>query len=145
MTPPTARPQSVLRRLHTLITRSWRRVAERVFAPPWRVEATVSEMDEVPRRIRSRRAFLVATPTRRKWLVFDCPCGTGHRILLNLDRTRLPFWTLRLSANRQFTLHPSVDYQDDSRSCHYFLSRGRVEWAPARLKHGPSGARPQNV
>lgn len=145
MTPSTARPRSVLRGLHKIIGRSWRQVVERVFAPPWRVEATVSEMDEVPPRIRSRRAILVATPTRRKWLVFDCPCGAGHRILLNLDRTRRPFWTLRLLANRQFTLHPSIDYQDDSRSCHYFLSRGRVEWAPAPLKQVPSGTRPQNV
>lgn len=116
------------RRLLTALRGCWRTVADRVFARPWRVEATVSEVDQVPRRIRARRAFLVAAEARRKWLVFDCPCGSGHRILLNLDRSRRPFWTLRVAKDRRFTLEPSVDYSDDRRSCHYFLSEGRVEW-----------------
>ena len=116
------------RRLLTALRGCWRAVADRVFARPWRVEATVSEVDQVPRRIRARRAFLVAAEARRKWLVFDCPCGSGHRILLNLDRSRRPFWTLRVAKDRRFTLEPSVDYSDDRRSCHYFLSEGRVEW-----------------
>ena len=112
----------------TVLRGYWRAVADRVFARPWRVEATVSEVDQVPRRIRARRAFLVAGEARRKWLVFDCPCGSGHRILLNLDRSRRPFWTLRVAKDRRFTIEPSVDYSDDLRSCHYFLSDGRVEW-----------------
>lgn len=128
MTPSTARPRPVLRGLHTLIAHSWRSVVERVFTPPWRVEATVSEMDEVPRRIRPRRAFLVATPTRHKWLAFDCPCGAGHRILLNLDRTRRPFWTIRLSKRGALTLRPSVDFDNGHRSCHFLLRQGRVSW-----------------
>lgn len=114
--------------LLTALRARWRAVAARVFARLWRVEATVAEVDQVPRRIRARRAFLVAARTRRKWLVFDCPCGSGHRILLNLDRSRRPFWTLRVTENRRFTLHPSIDYRDDRRSCHYFLSEGRVQW-----------------
>lgn len=112
----------------TVLRGYWRTVADRVLARPWRVEATVSEVDQVPRRIRARRAFLVAGEARRKWLVFDCPCGSGHRILLNLDRSRRPFWTLRVAKDRRFTIEPSVDYSDDLRSCHYFLSDGRVEW-----------------
>ena len=117
------------RRLLTALRGCWRAVADRVFVRPWRVEATVSEVDQVPRRIRARRAFLVAAEARRKWLVFDCPCGSGHRILLNLDRSRRPFWTLRVAKDRRFTLHPSVDYRDRRRLCHYFLRHGRVTWA----------------
>ena len=116
-------------RLSTALRGCWRAVAERVFVRPWLVEATVSEVDQVPRRIRARRAFLVAAEARRKWLVFDCPCGSGHRILLNLDRSRRPFWTLRVAKNRRFTLHPSVDFRDGRRVCHYFLRYGRVAWA----------------
>lgn len=99
---------------------------------PWRLEATVSDMDDVPLRIRPRRAYLVATPTRRKWLVFDCACGGGHRILLNLDPSRRPVWTLRLSRTKALTLHPSVDYRDELRACHYVLSNGRIEWVRTR-------------
>ena len=128
MTPPTTRPRSALRELHALIAHSWRQVAERVFAPPWRIEATVAEMDEVPPRIRPRRAYLVATPTRHKWLVFDCPCGTGHRLPLNLDDHRRPFWTVRISIRGTLTLRPSVDFDHGHRSCHFLLRQGRVSW-----------------
>lgn len=99
----------------------------------WRLEAMVSDMDEVPLSIRPRRAYLVGTPSRHKWLVFDCACGGGHRILLNLDPARRPFWTLRLSkTTRALSLHPSVDYHDDCRTCHYILSDGRIKWVRPR-------------
>ena len=99
----------------------------------WRLEATVPDMDEVPLNIRPRRAYLVGTPSRPKWLVFDCACGGGHRILLNLDPARRPFWTLRLSkATKALSLHPSVDYRDDCRTCHYILSSGRIKWVRPR-------------
>ena len=100
----------------------------------WRLEATVPDMDEVPLNIRPRRAYLVGTSSRPKWLVFDCACGGGHRILLNLDPARRPFWTLRLSKiARALSLHPSVDYHDHCRSCHYFLSSGRIKWVPPSI------------
>ena len=99
----------------------------------WRLDAMVSDMDEVPLCIRPRRAYLVGTPSRPKWLVFDCACGGGHRVLLNLDAARRPFWTLRLSKiTKVLSLHPSVDYHDDCRTCHYILSNGRIKWVRPR-------------
>lgn len=95
----------------------------------WRIERRAADVDEVPPRIPKRRAYIVATAILRKWLVFDCPCGTGHRIMLNLDRSRFPYWRLTLSATRQITLSPSIDYHDEYRRCHYFLRKGRVIWA----------------
>lgn len=106
----------------------WRTLFERLTFRRWRLEATVSDMDQVPPNIRPRRAYLVATPSRRKWLAFDCACSSGHRILLNLDASRRPVWTLRLSRTKALTLHPSVNYHDDHRTCHYILSNGRIEW-----------------
>lgn len=123
----------------------WRGAAGGVFVRPWRIEATVPEVDQVPRRIRARRAFLVAAEARRKWLVFDCPCGSGHRILLNLDRSRRPFWTLRVAEDRRFTLDRSVDYRDHCRTCHYFLSEGRVEWVVEPSELGAPDALVSNV
>ena len=111
---------------------SWRRrghaLLERLAPGPWRLEATVPDMDGVPPRIPPRRAYLVANATYRKWLVFDCPCGNGHRIVLNLDSARRPAWSVRLSKAKALTLSPSVDYRDDRRACHYVLSNGRVAW-----------------
>ena len=108
-----------------------RTLFERLTPGPWRLEASVSDMDDVPAHIRPRRAYLVATATHHKWLVFDCPCGTGHRIVLNLDRARRPTWAVRLCKRGALTLHPSVDYRDDRLACHYVLWNGRVEWVRA--------------
>ena len=102
----------------------------------WRIERRASDVDEVPARIPKRRAYLVATAILCKWLVFDCPCGTGHRIMLNLDRSRFPYWRLTLSATRQITLAPSIDYHDEYRRCHYFLRKGRVIWAKRPRNEG---------
>ena len=117
----------LLRRIAT-----WRKhgrsLFERLTPGPWRLEATVSDMDNVPAHIRPHRAYLVATATHRKWLVFDCPCGTGHRIVLNLDRSRRPTWTVRLCKKGAVTLRPSVNYRDDRLACHYVLSNGRIRW-----------------
>lgn len=129
MTPMPTRARFFPRRLVSAFLSRWRATAEHVLLRPWRVEATVADMDEVPVRIRRRRAFVVANETRSKWIVFDCPCGRGHRVVLNLDRARRPFWTVRTAKRGAFTLRPSVDYRDGRRSCHYFVSDGRVEWA----------------
>lgn len=95
----------------------------------WRVDQSTANVDDVPSRISKRRAYLVKTAALRKWLVFDCPCGAGHRIMLNLDESRAPHWRLTLSANRQITISPSIDYHDSSRHCHYSMHKGRVIWA----------------
>lgn len=130
----------LLQRLWATTARYCRTMADHLFVGPWRVQATVSDMDQVPPRIRTRHAFLVATEARRKWLVFECPCGEGHRILLNLDRSRRPFWTLRVARDGRFTLRPSVDHRDDRRSCHYFVSNGTVEWvSPNGSTHDVAG------
>lgn len=111
--------------------RSWRDFSA-IFRP-WRLGGIVSDIDDVPSRIPPRRAFLVAAAQRNKWLVFDCPCGTGHRLTVNLDEARYPFWRLRIARGRRITLSPSVDYHDDLRSCHYFLWKGRVAWTGSWL------------
>ena len=122
-------------RLWRLLVAWWQNgcaLAERLTPGLWRLEATVSNMDEVPLGIRPRRAYLVATATRRKWLVFDCPCRAGHQVVLNLDPARRPVWTVRLSKTKAITLSPSVNYRDAQLACHYVLSNGRVEWIRSR-------------
>ena len=115
-------------RLRDWSTRVWYAATALVVFRPWLLAGTVSEGDEVPNRIPIRRAFLVGGPSAWKWLVFDCPCRTGHRIMLNLDRSRWPHWTIRPSRRRRITLSPSIDYRSENRSCHYFIRDGRVVW-----------------
>lgn len=94
----------------------------------WAIEMTVSDIDEVPTRIPKRRAYLVAASKLEKWLVFDCPCNSGHQIMLNLDLSRLPYWSLLTSRGQRITVSPSVDHDGTDRRCHFLIQQGRVIW-----------------
>jgi len=101
----------------------------------WRVVGVVESADEVPDSLAANTAILVGSPANPKWLAFDCPCRTGHRILLNLDSNRYPSWTL-LNLSK-LTVRPSVDYRDSYRRCHYIVANGRIHWAKeVRDHHG---------
>ena len=94
----------------------------------WTIKMTVPNIDDVPARIPKRRAYLVAVSKLEKWLVFDCPCNSGHQIMLNLDPSRLPCWKLLTLRDQRITVSPSVDYGGTDRRCHFLLQRGRVIW-----------------
>ena len=94
----------------------------------WAIEMTVSDIDDVPTRIPMRRAYLVAASKLEKWLVFDCPCNSGHQIMLNLDPSRLPYWRLLTSRGQRITVSPSVDYGGADRRCHFLIQQGRIIW-----------------
>lgn len=96
----------------------------------WRTIGAVDSADDVPELLPGKHAMLVGTEAQPKWLAFDCPCRSGHRILLNLDQRRLPCWTLLNS--KKLTLRPSVDYSDSRRRCHYVVANGRIYWAHRR-------------
>lgn len=92
----------------------------------WRIVAVVESADDVPRRLPRNGAVLVGSRSSSKWIVFDCPCRHGHRIMLNTDRARRPFWSTTLRG--RLTISPSVDSYQDTRRCHYFVRNGRVDW-----------------
>jgi hypothetical protein len=69
-------------------------------------------------------------PEAPKWAAFECPCGHGHRIVLNLQPEHRPRWRLSLIGQRP-SLRPSVDSRLDLR-CHFWLTGGRVHWVKDR-------------
>lgn len=92
----------------------------------WRVVAIVEAADEVPDLIKKRGVVLVGTTRQPKWLVFDCPCETGHRIMLPMDSRQRRFW--RIVNQRHLTVWPSVDSQRPERRCHFSLQYGQIRW-----------------
>ena len=95
----------------------------------WRVVIRVDEGDEVPPHLPFRGAVLVGPSREPSWIAFDCPCGKGHRVMLNLSPHRLPRWQVIKSS--PLSLAPSVDSLAGGRRCHYWVHKGRVEWVPA--------------
>ncbi len=96
----------------------------------WRVVATVLEGDEVPVRLPQNGAVLVGSPARPKWLAFDCPCRSGHRIMANLDANRYPFW--QVVGRKRLSVWPSFDVRREARRCHYLILQGRTLWVPEK-------------
>jgi hypothetical protein len=92
----------------------------------WKIIGTVEAADEIPSYIPKKRAILVGSKKHPKWLVFDCACGTGHRIMLNLDVGRRPTW--RILKTDPLSLLPSVDFRNNQMRCHYFVRGGKIEW-----------------
>ena len=87
---------------------------------------TVEAADEVPKTLPVDGAILVGTTRYPKWLAFDCPCRTGHRILLNLHKTRRPYW--RVTSTDRLTVRPSVDVRNWDRRCHFIFEHGHAVW-----------------
>jgi hypothetical protein len=92
----------------------------------WRIVTAVEAADNVPKRLPRNGAVLVGSHFRPKWVVFDCPCRAGHRIMLNTDKSRSPYWSTTVRG--PLTISPSVDYQDSQRRCHYLVRNGRITW-----------------
>jgi hypothetical protein len=118
---------AVLTRACDWLRRGLRRVRH---DPRWEVSGTAEAGDLVPAIIPRHTAVLIGTARHPQWLAFDCACGTGHRIMLNLERTRRPSW--ELMSSRPLTVRPSVDYRGPDRRCHYVIVKGRIRWAGSR-------------
>lgn len=97
---------------------------------PWRRRLSIGgradAADEIPETLPRLGAVIVGPNASPTWLAFDCPCMTGHRIMLNLDQRRRPAWTV--SENKKLTIHPSVDSRRPERRCHYWVRQGKITW-----------------
>jgi hypothetical protein len=92
----------------------------------WRIVATVEAADEIPERLPRRGAVIVGSLLRPKWLAFDCPCKTGHRIMVTLDPAHRPHWIIQ--KGKKLSISPSVDYRTAEKRCHYYLADGKITW-----------------
>ncbi|MGI4791101.1 MAG: DUF6527 family protein [Janthinobacterium lividum] len=99
----------------------------------WRIVTNVESADDIPSEIPRNGAVLVGPRIKPKWIAFDCPCHSGHRIMLNTDKSRLPYW--KVSTSGALTIAPSIDYSNGEKRCHYFIRKGHVQWVPER--HAP--------
>ncbi len=95
----------------------------------WRCIGVVESADEIPEKLPRNAAVLVSSVGYDKWIAFDCPCGSPHRIMLNLDEARYPAWRVVRKDRGALTVAPSVNYYDGKRRCHYFVRAGKTVWA----------------
>ena len=94
---------------------------------PWAIAGYVGAADELPDHLPKKGVVLVGDEGNPTWAAFDCPCRKGHRLIINLDRSRLPVWTI--DATKPLTILPSIDDIAPDRQCHFWVRRGRIRWA----------------
>ena len=93
----------------------------------WRIVGRVDAGDEVPDCLPEKGVVIVGAPGHPTWVALDCPCRAGHRLMVNLDKTRRPFWNV--DSVKPLTIWPSIDNITSERRCHFIIRGGRVHWA----------------
>lgn len=98
----------------------------------WRIVGYVRSGDQIPETLPERGAVVVGSRRRATWMAFDCPCKSQHRIVVNLNQSRRPYW--RIEQSRPLTIWPSIDTTLQERRCHFVLRRGQIQWIPNPVK-----------
>ena len=99
---------------------------------PWSIAGYVGAADEIPDQLPDKGFILVGAEGNPTWAALDCPCRKGHRLMVNLDRSRLPVWTI--DSIKPLTIRPSIDDITSDRQCHFVVRRGRIKWAYANRR-----------
>src|SRR5690349_20647485 len=86
---------------------------------------------EVPDSPPRDTLYVVGAPEAAKWLLFDCPCGRGHRLDVNLMRERRPFWRLSVGRGDKLSVFPSLWVADDMCDSHFWLKDSCVYFVRA--------------
>lgn len=110
----------------------WRSLT--LFWRPWHIAGYVDAADEVPAVLSAKGVILVGSEGNPTWAALDCPCRRGHRLMVNLDKSRRPVWTI--DSMKPLTIRPSIDDITPDGQCHFVLRRGRIRWAYADRRTG---------
>jgi hypothetical protein len=104
--------------------------------------AYYAKQSRLPVSIPRDTLAIVGSKEDPKWAVFECPCGTGHTIMLNMSSARRPFWRLA-EGSLGPSLLPSVDFCDGYTHCHLWLRDGVVRFARDSQRQRRKRSRPE--
>lgn len=108
------------------LTDWWRR--RHITAPRLDRIERYSSQAELPESLPRHQLAIVGTPENPKWLVLECPCGSGHRLTVSLAASRQPRWRV-VDAETGPNIFPSIDFNGSKRRCHFWIRDGRVQWS----------------
>lgn len=78
----------------------------------------------------NRNALVMVVRERPHNVVFQCPCGCGDILVINVNPKAGPSWGVRQKGN-QLTLMPSV-WRDQGCKSHFILWDSQVWWCHSR-------------
>jgi hypothetical protein len=80
-----------------------------------------------PEEVMSGEVVIVGDKNYQKWACFRCPSSCGELILLSLNKSQHPSWSITGDWLNRPTLHPSVRQLNDCQ-CHFWIKNGVTHW-----------------
>src|SRR5271157_3260487 len=104
--------------------RQWwrRRKRRKTFAGVVQLESSVDPGPE----LKAKKLVLIGPREKPKWLRFECPCGCGDVIALNLMASHYPRWSVEIYEDGTLSAMPSVD--DRKCGSHFWIRRNKINW-----------------
>lgn len=87
--------------------------------------------EDFPDKVKDKVIYIVGEGRFHWVLVFQCPCGCGHTIQLNLLNEADPCWTFQISKKHEISIWPSV-WRTTGCKSHFIVQNGKIEWVRLR-------------
>ena len=97
-------------------------------------------VEDTPEEVAAGIVYLVGDGEKPWYAVLKCPCSCSQTISLSLVPGDSPRWRAILHKNGTLTLHPSI-WRTKGCQSHFFIRRGRIIWARARIDVVPARRR----
>lgn len=92
-----------------------------------RTNYTITLIDESPDAVNQGTIYFVGSPNKQQYAIFNCPCGCGRNVELNLNPKSSPCWKVQWHLSGTISLSPSVWRKGGCHS-HFFLKKNNIIW-----------------
>ncbi|WP_418705220.1 DUF6527 family protein [Anaerotignum faecicola] len=83
--------------------------------------------NDFPLKVLPETLYIVGDIKRPQYAFFQCPCGCGRTVELNLNPETHPYWHLKLHLSGKASFTPSIWRKNGCRS-HFFFSKSKIIW-----------------
>jgi hypothetical protein len=81
-----------------------------------------------PDNLKNDIIYVVGEKRFVKWAYLKCPCGCNESIMLSLNKTNYPSWSVKQDKLGRATISPSINKLDGCKS-HFLIKKGKLIWA----------------
>lgn len=100
---------------------------EKLFRKQQRAQYKYIFVEELPKRVRHRRVYILLNQGYAWQLNLLCPCGCKVLLFVNLIPEVKPSWQYSIDSKGRLTLYPSI-YRRQGCESHFFLTDSKIKW-----------------
>lgn len=84
-------------------------------------------VNEIPDIANSDTIYFIGNVRKQQYVIFNCPCGCGRIVELNLNLNSSPCWRIQWHLSGKVSLSPSVWRKNGCHS-HFILKKNDIIW-----------------